>query len=328
VTTAILATATGLALGILMARGRVCFNAGVRRAVVSRDSTILRVFAVAVAVQLLLLPLLLALGVDPLSANVDAGAPALFPVSQLIGGLTFGVGMALAGGCITGILWKAGAGSVATAIAIVGFVAGELVIRGPLDSLLTGLDDASRPATSSVAELTGVPYPVLAIALGVLALVLLARRSRTGLVLGAGFGLIAALAWVAADVSGYGYGLGFVGAAEGTRGAIDSGGSFPFQLFLALGVLAGGTIAVRGPLRSLDGARAGRALAGGVLMGFGGNLAHGCNIGHGVTGVPLLSLGSLLAVGAMGVGAVLTWRYLLAPLPKLRGFERPEAVGW
>lgn len=311
-----------------MSRGSICFNAGTRRAFFSGDSRILRVFAFAVATQLLLLPILIASGVAPLSSAVDAGAPALFPVSQIIGGLTFGIGMALAGGCITGILWKAGAGSVATVIAVAGFVIGELLVRGPLDSLAASFDDASQPADGTLTTATGLSYAPLAVGLGLIGLLVLARRSRSGLALGAGLGLVAAFAWVAADLSGYGYGLGFVGGADSTREAISSGGALPFQLFLAFGVLAGGALALRGPLRLPDGARAGRALAGGVLMGLGGTLAHGCNIGHGVTGLPLLSFGSLLAVAAMCAGAAFCWRYLLEPLPRLRGAERPEAVGW
>ena len=43
-------------------------------------------------------------------------------------------------------------------------------------------------------------------------------------------------------------------------------------------------------------------------MGAGGSIAHGCNIGHGLTGVPLLSLGSLLATAAMVTGAVVVAR--------------------
>jgi uncharacterized membrane protein YedE/YeeE len=56
-------------------------------------------------------------------------------------------------------------------------------------------------------------------------------------------------------------------------------------------------------------------------MGDGG-IAHGCNIGHGVTGISLLSLGSLLATVCMAAGALLTWRLLLAPRPGLRGADR------
>jgi uncharacterized protein len=156
----------------------------------------------------------------------------------------------------------------------------------------------------------------------------LVRGRRGGLALGVAIGIVAALAWVAADLAGYGYGLGFAGAAEGTREAVAAGGELPFQLYLALGVLAGGAAAVRGPPRRPDRARAMRALAGGVLMGMGASAAHACNIGHGITGAGLLSLGSLLAVAAMAGGALLTMRFALRPLPALRGVERPEAPGW
>jgi uncharacterized membrane protein YedE/YeeE len=48
--------------------------------------------------------------------------------------------MALAGGCIAGVLWKTGAGSIATAIAIVGFALGELLVRGPDRESVRALD--------------------------------------------------------------------------------------------------------------------------------------------------------------------------------------------
>jgi len=94
------------------------------------------------------------------------------------------------------------------------------------------------------------------------------------------------------------------------------------QLFLALGVVAGAALA--GPRRPSvpDGARATRALVGGLLMGAGGSIAHGCNIGHGLTGLALGSFGSLLAIASMAAGALATWRLLLASRPALRGAER------
>lgn len=315
----------GGAFGALAARGLVCFNAGVRRAAFQRSFGILRVFAIAVAVQLLLLPLLVALDVDPLERAIDAGAPALLPVAQLSGGLVFGIGMALAGGCISGILWKSGAGSIATGLAIAGFAVGELVARGPGDGVLAELDAAGpQPGESALHTVLGLPYWLPALVLGAIGLGLLARRG--GLAVGIALGLIAAAAWIAADVAGYGYGLGFTGTADNVRDSIVAGdfSRLSFEAFLALGVILGAALAVRGPLRVPDGARSARAVLGGLLMGVGANVAHGCNIGHGLTGIALLSLGSLLATAAMAVGALVTWRLLLAQSPTVRGVERPE----
>ncbi|MGH2988815.1 MAG: YeeE/YedE thiosulfate transporter family protein [Solirubrobacterales bacterium] len=309
-TVALAGLATGLAFGVLLTRGGICFNRGIRRAFLQGDAAILRVFALIVAVELLAVPVLVAIGVAPVERSVDAGAPALLPVAQLAGGLVFGVGMALAGGCITGILWKTGAGSVATGIAIAGFAAGELLATGAGKDVLSELDDASRPSEGSVSQLSGLPYELVAPIVGVAGLALLLRGRRDGVWLGAALGVVAALAWVAADVADYGYGLGFVGAADGTRDAIESGGELPFQLFLAIGVVAGGAVVARRALRLPGPARAAGALLGGVLMGVGANAAHGCNIGHGVTGLGLLSVGSLLAIAAMATGAVVTARFV------------------
>jgi uncharacterized protein len=310
--------AAGAAAGAVMTRGGLCFNRALRQAF-ERRPTLLRAFAIAVAAQLLLLPILVAADVDPLVRATRAGGPALLPAAQVAGGLCFGVGMALAGGCVTGMLWKAGAGAAALGIAIAGFAAGELLIRD--SDLIATLDDAARPATNALPELLGVGYAGLALAVGAVCLGLLLRR-RDGAVAGLALGVVAAAAWLAADAAGYGYGLGFVGAADGTRAAIESGAEAPFQLFLALGVVAGAALV--GPRRpSLpDRARAARALAGGLLMGAGGSIAHGCNIGHGLTGLALGSFGSLLAVACMAVGALATWRLVLASRPAIRGTER------
>jgi uncharacterized protein len=322
VSPALPALAVGLATGAVMARGGLCFNRALRCAAFERRPALLRAFAVAVAVQLLVLPGLVALDVDPLARNADAGGLPLLPAAQVVGGLVFGAGMALAGGCVTGMLWKAGSGSVALALAIAGFAAGELLIRDAGRGLIETLDDAARPSERSLAGLLGVGYQPAALAVGIPALALVFGRGRSGVARGLALGAVAAAAWLAAAWADYGYGLGFVGAAEGTRSAVSAGSRLPFQLFLALGVVGGAALAGPRRPRLPDAARAARALAGGLLMGAGGSIAHGCNIGHGLTGVPLLSLGSLLATAAMAAGALLTWRLVLAPSPRLRGTEK------
>lgn len=79
-------------------------------------------------------------------------------------------------------------------------------------------------------------------------------------------------------------------------------------------------------LETPDTARAGRAAADGLLMGAGGSLAHGCNIGHGLIGLQRLSLGSLFATASMAAGAPLTWRLLPATRPGLRGRESTQSA--
>jgi uncharacterized protein len=320
----------GGAVGAVMARGAVCFNAGVRHAVFRGDRHVLRVFGLAVAVQLLVYPLLLAAGVDPLRAAIDGGQPPLLPVAQIVGGLVFGVGMALAGGCIAGILWKSGAGSVATAIAVIGFAGGELLARDPLAGLLERLDEAGSVSDPGLHALVEARFEVVALIVGAVALAFLLRLSRSVLAVGVVLGLLASAAWLAADATDYGYGLGFTGTAANVRFAIESRSleALSLEPFLALGLVLGAALAVRGPLRLPDAARGLRAGAGGVLMGLGANVAHGCNIGHGLTGLALLSLGSALATVSMAAGVILAWRFLLRPWPRLRGMERPEAVGW
>jgi uncharacterized protein len=321
VTDALLGLAAGLAAGVVMTRWGLCFNRALRQAAYERHPTVLRAFAIAVGAQLLLLPLLIAAGVDTLERSADAGGPPLLPVAQVVGGVVFGAGMALAGGCITGMLWKAGAGAVALGIAIAGFAAGELLIRGPGEGLIERLDDASRPAEHALPGLLDAAYTPVALAAGAVVLATLLARRRDGLLAGVALGAVGAATWIAADAAGYGYGLGFVGAADGTRAALEAGSALPFQLWLAAGVVAGGAVLGERRLRMPDLARATRAAAGGLLMGVGGSLAHGCNIGHGLTGLSLLSLGSLLAIAGMAAGALLTWRLLLASRPALRGRE-------
>ena len=45
--------------------------------------------------------------------------------ANVIGGLLFGVGMVLAGGCVVGTLYRMGAGSLVSAVAFVGLIVGS-----------------------------------------------------------------------------------------------------------------------------------------------------------------------------------------------------------
>jgi len=56
-----------------------------------------------------------------------------------------------------------------------------------------------------------------------------------------------------------------------------------------------------------------RRFVGGMLMGFGGTVAGGCNIGNALTGLSILSLNSVLATGGILIGVVLGVRVQDSP---------------
>ena len=89
-----------------------------------------------------------------------------------------------------------------------------------------------------------------------------------------------------------------------------------FPVGAVLGVVAGAFLATKTAREfrweAPDDAREMRRhLLGAFLMGFGGIAALGCTIGQGLTGISTLSIGSLLAIASILVGARLGLYWLI-----------------
>jgi hypothetical protein len=153
----------------------------------------------------------------------------------------------------------------------------------------------------------------------------------TGLALG-GVGL---LAWVSGAAAGWGWGLSITGPSRsliestvlGMREAAGWGTA------LIVGVPLGSWLSARarGPVswRTPGRAELGRRFAGGLLMGVGGTLAAGCNIGNALTGLSVLAVNSLIAAAAIVGGAAVAIavpgiRRLLRGLPLTRSDDDDE----
>lgn len=88
--------------------------------------------------------------------------------NYVIGGLIFGVGMVLAGGCVSGCLYKAGTGNLNSIVAILGIALGiSMVEHGPLYSFYNSLKSLIIKAPDggpvTIASLTGLPFWVIAL---------------------------------------------------------------------------------------------------------------------------------------------------------------------
>jgi hypothetical protein len=83
-----------------------------------------------------------------------------------------------------------------------------------------------------------------------------------------------------------------------------------WDVLFVLGIPLGALVAARrsGPVKAtkVSLSRASKHFAGGLGLGAGPSLAAGCTVGHGLTGVPLLAPGSVLAIVSIFAGSAIT----------------------
>jgi uncharacterized membrane protein YedE/YeeE len=111
----------GLAAGFILHRSDFCMAGAFRDLFLFRSTFMLRPLLLLVIVAAVLFEIERQIGLVR-SPFPFFGAPTLF---SLIGGILFGLGMVLSGGCVIGILYKLGGGSRLALIALVGMVLGS-----------------------------------------------------------------------------------------------------------------------------------------------------------------------------------------------------------
>ncbi|NTW66943.1 MAG: YeeE/YedE family protein, partial [Nitrospirae bacterium] len=156
--TAILA---GLALGYILQRGRFCLNSAFRDIIFMKDLTLFRSYLFALVVAIIGSNLLEDMGllqvINPDTGNLEAVAllrQSFVPVANIFGGFLFGLGIVLAGGCASGIVYRIGEGQLSALIAILGFFFGAVMtadgLLSPINNYLKGfkveINGTSSPA--------------------------------------------------------------------------------------------------------------------------------------------------------------------------------------
>ncbi|MBT3275936.1 MAG: YeeE/YedE family protein, partial [Spirochaetales bacterium] len=111
----------GTALGYTLQRGGFCMNTAFRSIVFEKDHSILRSWLLALSINLIAVNLLYEFRIINISI-----APFFWPAA-IIGGLVFGIGMVLAGGCTSGSCYRMGKGMLGSAGAFAGFAAGAMM---------------------------------------------------------------------------------------------------------------------------------------------------------------------------------------------------------
>jgi len=314
--------AIGVGFGALARWSGFCLRGAVEDVLTKADAPRARGFLLAMAVALISVQALV------LTGHLDLSKAVVLPTSlfwggALLGGLMFGVGMVLTGGCGTRMLVLAAGGNLRSVVVffVFGFVA-YATIRGILAPTRAAMMTASSVNLAKQTLPLVVGGVVLAAAL---AFVVWRRVPARHLVAGALIGLLVPLGYlVTAVLGGDEFDPTTVESVNVTRGGGDSliylltwtGSKINFGIAFVAGILIGAFLVA---LAQRDFKLVGferpadmlRYAGGAALMGAGGVLALGCTVGNGLTGIASLAPTSFIAVPAMVLAAAATmkWRW-------------------
>ena len=212
-----LAFLLGAAFALLCARTRFCTLGAVADIVIMEDWRRMGMWLLAIAVAIAGSAALHAAGLIDLDKTIYR-TPKLLWAAHLVGGLAFGVGMALASGCAGKTLLMIGSGSIKSLIVFLALCAGALMSMYGILSVLRfrvlHTLNLPMPGGSDLPALVaagGVPQSAaLAISAGTLVVALLAfvflragRLSAEQLAGGAGAGLLVVAGWLLSGYLGY-----------------------------------------------------------------------------------------------------------------------------
>ncbi|MBB4256384.1 MULTISPECIES: YeeE/YedE family protein [unclassified Bradyrhizobium] len=339
--------AAGAVLGVAGRAGRFCTLAMLEDAFFGSDFRRLKSFALAAAVALLATQALAAFGIVDLSRSIYLTA-SIGLGGAIIGGLMFGVGMALVGTCGFGTLVRVGGGDLrAIVVFLVLGLSALATMRGItgmlrlmlIEPLSLRLPEGSTQTLTSLLGAGSAMRAILVVAMSAaLAFWALAdgRLIRSPRLLASGIAVGAAIAfgwfatgWLADDefdpvrVSS----LSFVAPLGDAilYVATFSGARLNFGIGSVAGVVAGSFAAAmlaRGfRWEACDDARElKRHMIGALLMGIGGIMSMGCTIGQGLSALSTLAVSAPVTMLAIACGARLGLEFTMTGewLPAVR----------
>jgi len=335
--TVITAVGLGLGLGFILQRGRFCLNSAFRDIIFVQDLTLFRAYLLAVVIAIIGSNMLEDMG---LLSTTGLLRQNFVPLANILGGFLFGIGIVLAGGCASGIVYRLGEGQVSALIGTIGFFFGVVMtlsgMLSPVHSFLTSFTiDIFGQKNPALWDLFGggeaAKWITIAVfCAGALAFVLKGKpvftnrgRSKgyTWAFTGVLIGLLTVSAWwVSSYFGGVPRGLAITTPLrELFSSVLYKSSHSPFPEFSFLGIFKGtwGVFFILAvPLGAFLSAKRLKEFTwkippakefltvffGSILMGIGAVIAGGCNLGHGVTGVSTMAVSSFVTIASIILG--------------------------
>lgn len=322
--------AVGAIFGLLVQHHRLCLVAATGNLLLIKDNRQVLAFMAALIVAIT--------GTQLLEfTETVAIADSSYRNSQLdwfgasLGGLIFGVGGVMAGGCATRTLVRSAEGSLHAIIALLFFMLLAASAQfGFLENIRLGLTSSTAVdlnGDASIAVILGLPQWLPAVVIIALMVGYIVKNWNPdaksmvigGLVIGAmvvcGWYITGVLAQdefdptkpsaitVSGPLARFGYIL-LTGKTPALSFAIS------FVIGLSVAVLLFSLVTGRFKLEAPKPGAYKFAILGGGLMGIGGIMAYGCNVGQGLTGISTLSFESMLAFAGMFSGTAISIKWM------------------
>ena len=330
----------GMLLGFVARWSRFCTLGALEDAFFAGDYRRLKAWALAIAVGIVLVTSMRSTGL----ADID-GAVVMTPqfrwVSAILGGLMFGVGMALNGTCGFGTLARIGGGDLKAVVTFLVMGIAAYATIGGITAMLRvsvtdpAVADFSQFGTQSLPDIaTGIFGSFAGIATATLIAAALAwwafsgERStvRTKQIIGSVIvGLVIGLGWyVTATVGQSGFEPQRVESFSFVRPLGNSilfimtstGATVDFGIGATFGVIAGAALTAifskKFRWEACDDARElRRHMFGATFMGVGGIMSLGCTVGQGLSAASALTISAPIVLVSIAIGARLGLRYLI-----------------
>ena len=301
-----------------------------------------RAWVLSMGIAILGAQAMMQMGLIDLNETIYRG-PSFGWTGFLIGGILFGIGMTLGGGCGQRTLVRVGGGNLKSLVVlIVMAITAYATLRGILAPLridvfgaltvdLAMHDINDQGIDTLIAHLTGLSLHMVSVAVAVIfgvGAIIYAikdksfRQSFDSILAGLTIGVLVCGAWYVTGVIGNDdfepvplEAVTFIAPSANFLNYIMTwtGSEISFGIAVVCGMIAGSFIyaVLTGTFRVetfVAGGDMRNHLVGGVLMGFGGVLSFGCTIGQGVSGMSTLALGSLVTLVSIMFGSALTMK--------------------
>lgn len=220
----------GIISGAVMHRSDFCLAGAIRDFFLFRSSPLFPSLVLLIALNIVFIEIARLSGL--VSYQLPSSLYGLPALTTFIGGILFGVGMVLAGGCVVGALYKFGAGSLSAFIAILGMMTGSLVYIG-LHPFWKDLSEKTRMTeVATLPQLLGLNQTAMMIFIVIVLFFMLFRWHKQGVLIRPSFVSGYLQPWVAALLLSFVTLVSFasVGMPLGITTSYSKAGAFIAQL--------------------------------------------------------------------------------------------------